>query len=70
MNPKENTYYHKDGSICAKGQMLDDQMHGYWEWFHKDGVIRRSEYFDNCKQVGDWTTDDRNGKVYKVTKMK
>jgi len=50
--------------------MLGDQMHGYWEWFRKDGVIMRSGKFDNGKQIGEWTTYDKQGKVYKVTNMK
>jgi antitoxin component YwqK of YwqJK toxin-antitoxin module len=50
--------------------MLGDQMDSYWEWYRKDGVIMRSGYFDNGKQVGEWTTYDKQGKVYKVTKMK
>ena len=70
VQPKEHIHYHKDGSVWAKGQMLDDQMHGYWEWFRKDGVIMRSGHFDNGKQVGAWTTYDKSGKVYKVTQMK
>ncbi len=70
MTPKEHTLYHKDGSIWGKGQMLGDQMHGYWEWFRKNGIIMRSGYFDNGQQVGEWTTYDKDGKVYKVTKMK
>ena len=45
-------------------------MDGYWEWFRKTGTIMRSGYFDKGKQVGEWTTYDKDGKVYKVTKMK
>jgi antitoxin component YwqK of YwqJK toxin-antitoxin module len=30
----------------------------------------RSGYFDKGRQVGEWTTYDKNGKVFKVTKMK
>jgi uncharacterized protein YdhG (YjbR/CyaY superfamily) len=67
---KNFIHYHKDGSVWAKGKMMSDQMHGYWEWFRKDGIIMRSGYFDNGKQVGEWTTYDKQGKVYKVTKMK
>ncbi|HEX7905114.1 MAG TPA: hypothetical protein VF487_14680 [Chitinophagaceae bacterium] len=62
--------YHADGSIWAKGKMKEDQPDGYWEWFRKDGVIMRSGYFEKGKQVGEWTTYDKKGKVYKVTKMK
>ena len=68
--PKEHIHYHKDGSIWAKGQMLGEIMTGYWEWFRKDGTKLRSGSFENGEQVGEWTTYDRQGKVYKVTKMK
>ncbi|MEQ1781938.1 MAG: hypothetical protein ABMA14_11305 [Hyphomonadaceae bacterium] len=62
--------YHKDGSIWNKGQTLDGEMHGHWEFYRKDGVIMRSGSFDRGVQVGEWTTYDKAGKVYKVTKMK
>jgi antitoxin component YwqK of YwqJK toxin-antitoxin module len=54
----------------AKGKMLGVQMHGYWQWFRNNGTIMRSGYFDKGKQVGEWTTYDNVGEVYKVTKMK
>ena len=50
--------------------MVDDPLTGYWEWFRKDGTKLRSGYFKDGKQVGEWTTYDTKGKVYKVTKMK
>jgi len=68
--PKPYTKLHKDGSLWARGQVLDDVPVGYWEWFRKDGTILRSGYFSAGKQVGKWTTYDRNGAVYKVTEMK
>jgi antitoxin component YwqK of YwqJK toxin-antitoxin module len=43
---------------------------GYWEWFRKDGSKMRSGYFEDSKQLGEWTTYDAKGKVAKVTKMK
>lgn len=61
---------HNDGSLWAKGTMLDGQPDGYWEWFRKDGTRLRSGHFEKGKQVGDWTTYDKKGKVYKVTPMK
>ena len=67
---KEHLHYHKDGSLWAKGQMLDEVMVGYWEWFRKDGTKMRSGSFNNGEQIGDWTTYDKSGAVYKVTKMK
>jgi uncharacterized protein YdhG (YjbR/CyaY superfamily) len=63
--------YHNDGSIWAKGKMVGDTPDGYWEWYRKaGGAIMRSGYFDNGKQTGEWTTYDKNGRVFKVTKMK
>jgi antitoxin component YwqK of YwqJK toxin-antitoxin module len=45
-------------------------MTGYWEWFRKDGTIMRSGNFDEGKQVGGWTTYDKNGRIVKVTTLK
>lgn len=61
--------YHKDGSIWAKGQLLDGYPEGYWEWFRKDGSRLRSGSFKHGKQTGEWTTYDRRGRKYKVTRM-
>jgi antitoxin component YwqK of YwqJK toxin-antitoxin module len=55
--------------VWAKGQLLDGVPTGYWEWFRKDGTKMRSGSFANGEQVGEWTTYDRNGAVYKVTDM-
>ena len=68
--PEPYTMYHKDGSIWAVGQMLDGFATGYWEWFRKDGTRMRSGTFENGQQVGEWTTYDRESKIYKVTVMK
>lgn len=64
---QQHTEYHKDGSIWAKGEMIDDAPNGYWEWFRKDGTKMRSGYFEKGKQIGEWITYDKKGKVYKVT---
>ncbi|MEK6479692.1 hypothetical protein WJR50_19270 [Catalinimonas sp. 4WD22] len=69
MEEQEYTHYHKEGSVCARGKMLGEQMHGYWEWYRKDGSLKRSGYFDEGKQVGEWITYDQEGKVHKVTNM-
>jgi|tagenome__1003787_1003787.scaffolds.fasta_scaffold20322753_2 hypothetical protein len=66
---KPHTNYHKDGSTYAKGQLLDGKMHGYWEFFRKDGTIMRSGSFDREQQIGTWTTYDIRGNVYKVMEM-
>ena len=59
----KHTHYHKDGTVWAKGGLLDGKMHGAWVWFRKDGSKMRSGYFDNGKQVGEWTTYDKKGRV-------
>lgn len=68
--PQEHLHYHKDGSLWAKGQMLEGVMVGYWEWYRKDGSIMRSGSLENGEQVGEWTTWDKQGEVVKVTRMK
>ena len=35
-----------------------------------DGTLKRSGYFDNGEPVGEWTTYDEQGNVYKVGRKK
>jgi antitoxin component YwqK of YwqJK toxin-antitoxin module len=58
---------HRDGTIRGRGKVLDGQPHGYWEWFRLDGTMLRSGHFDRGRQIGEWTTYDKSGAVYKVT---
>ena len=63
----------RHGRPVAHAQVVehrDGVPAGYWEWFRLDGTIMRSGTFEDGEQVGDWTTYDKNGKVYKVTTMK
>ncbi|BEP35121.1 hypothetical protein GmRootV59_20920 [Variovorax sp. V59] len=63
--------YHKDGSVWARGQKTPEGvLTGYWEWFRSDGTRMRSGHFENGEQTGEWTTYDKEGAVYKVTRMK
>ena len=66
----EHIEYHRDGSLWAKGQKVGGELEGYREWFRKDGSIMRSGTFSQGRQVGEWTTYDRNGATVKVTQMK
>ena len=84
MPKKKTIVYHKDGSIWAKGKIVDGVCDGYWEWFRKDGTKMRSGYFKkgnpqakraeqssyDGKQVGEWITYDKTGKIYKKTLIK
>lgn len=67
---REHVHYHKDGSIWARGPVVDGVMSGYWEWYRKDGTRMRSGHFERGEQSGEWTTYDKAGAVYKVTVMK
>lgn len=67
---KNHTIYHKDGSIWAKGKIAGKTQEGYWEWFRIDGTKMRSGYFKKGKQIGEWTTYDKKGKIHKVTIIK
>ena len=64
---KQYVKYHNDGSVWAKGILVDGVAEGYWEWFRKDGSKMRSGYFKNGEQADEWTTYDKKGKIYKVT---
>ena len=70
MPNKKRIVYHKDGSVWAKGNMLQGKQDGYWEWFRLDGTKMRSGSFKAGKQIGEWTTFDKKGKVVKVTQIK
>jgi antitoxin component YwqK of YwqJK toxin-antitoxin module len=61
--------HHRDGSLWVRGTHRNGREHGYWEFFRKDGTLMRSGWFDMGEQVGDWTTYDKAGKPYKVTKF-
>ena len=63
------TVLHNDGTLWAKGPVIGKTMTGYWEWFRKDGTKLRSGHFAAGKETGEWTTYDRQGKVYKVTDL-
>jgi antitoxin component YwqK of YwqJK toxin-antitoxin module len=61
--------YHANGkTIWSKGNVIDGQPDGYWEWYRIDGIIKRSGYFENGEPIGEWTTYDDKGNIYKVTK--
>lgn len=55
-------------TIWSKGKEVNSLPDGYWEWFRIDGTKKRSGYFDLGTSIGEWTTYDEAGQVYKVTK--
>lgn len=68
--PTEHLQHHKDGTLWARGLMLEGKPTGYWEWYRRDGTRLRSGHFLEGEQVGEWTTYDRTGAVYKVSRMR
>ena len=60
--------YHANGiTRWSKGKVVDGQPNGYWEWYRPDGTLKRSGEFRLGEAVGEWTTYDEQGKIYKVT---
>ncbi len=63
--------YHANGKTpWSKGKMANDMPDGYWEWYRPDGTLKRSGYFEEGEPIGEWTTYDTKGEVYKVTQRK
>ena len=67
---KERIDRHKDGTIKARGLTVDDVLTGFRSGSGKTVPRCGRGYFEDGKQVGEWTTYDAKGKVVKVTKMK
>ena len=59
--------FYQNGNPRYKGKLKDSKMHGYWEFFRKDGTIMRSGSFHLGNQVGVWTTYDQTGHPHKET---
>jgi antitoxin component YwqK of YwqJK toxin-antitoxin module len=67
---KPHIEHYKDGGIWARGNMIDGEPTGYWEWFRTDGTKMGSGYYDRGRQVGQWITYDKQGRKHKVTNIK
>ena len=48
-----------NGFVKAKGKYLEGEMHGYWEFYRRDGSIMRSGKLSHGEPVGEWTTYPR-----------
>jgi antitoxin component YwqK of YwqJK toxin-antitoxin module len=59
--------HYENGNVRFRGQNLDGEMHGAWEFFRKDGTLMRSGSFERGQQIGIWRTYDRSGAVVKET---
>ena len=68
-NPVSDDLDYDNGNPKQRGQRLDGEMHGAWEFYRRDGSIMRSGAFDRGAQVGIWRTYDRSGAVVKETRF-
>ncbi|MEY4554763.1 MAG: hypothetical protein RL197_1190 [Actinomycetota bacterium] len=59
--------FYENGLPRFKGEYQNGKMHGYWEFYRKDGSLMRSGTFDEEKQVGVWKTFARDGSLVKET---
>ena len=59
--------FFENGLPRFKGEYKDGKMHGFWEFFRKDGSLMRSGSFESGKQVGAWRTFTRDGSLVKET---
>ncbi len=63
----ERSPLYDNGLPRFKGEYLNGEMHGYWEFYRKDGSLMRSGNFISGKQTGIWTTYTREGRPHKQT---
>ena len=50
--------FYENGLPRFKGEYLNGKMHGYWEFYRKDGSLMRSGTFDEDKlEVGRLTRE-------------
>jgi len=59
--------FYDNGNPRFRGDTVDGVMHGFWEFFRKDGSLMRSGSFDHGVQVGTWSTFARDGRLVKET---
>ena len=59
---KLHKVFHNDGSLWAKGYLVNGVEEGSWVWFRKDGTKFGSGTFLHGKKTGKWTSYDKHGK--------
>ena len=68
-NHQERSPFYENGLPRFKGDYLEGEMHGPWEFFRKDGSLMRSGEFNRGAQVGIWRTYDRSGNLVSEKKL-
>ena len=60
--PKKNGDYlsfYDNGHLKSKGKYRDGLMHGFWEFYRRDGSLMRSGNLQDGEPVGQWQTFTR-----------
>ncbi len=68
-NHTERSPFYENGLPRFKGEYLDGEMHGPWEFYRKDGSLMRSGEFNRGAQIGIWRTYDRGGNLVSEKKL-
>jgi antitoxin component YwqK of YwqJK toxin-antitoxin module len=68
-NHTERSPFYENGLPRFKGEYLDGEMHGPWEFYRKDGTLMRSGEFNLGAQIGIWRTYDRDGNLVSEKKL-
>jgi len=68
-NHTERSPFYENGLPRFKGDYLNGEMHGVWEFYRKDGSLMRSGEFNEGVQIGIWRTFDRLGKLVSEKKL-
>ena len=61
--------FYDNGYMKMRGRMRDDQMHGDWSWWRRDGSLMRTGSFRNGQQVVEWVTSERDSTPVKRTRI-
>lgn len=61
--------FYSNGVLKASGKYKDNDMHGAWTFYRKDGSPMRSGSFSEGTQVCTWTTYTADGKPHKTTEF-
>jgi antitoxin component YwqK of YwqJK toxin-antitoxin module len=68
-NHTERSPFYENGLPRFKGEYLDGEMHGPWEFYRKDGSLMRSGEFNRGAQIGIWRTYGRDGNLISEKKL-
>lgn len=55
------TFWHPDGRLEKRGQLVEGKPTGHWEYFHDTGTVMLEGDFDGGVEEGDWRGFYRDG---------